>query len=394
MSGRTNRVVTVGLVLAVSLIASAAAVMLAACYYSRLQFDLLNVVCGEVVEQEPQASGIVSAALKEYTGGHARVEPGYDILSVLGYSAFDLAGPAYRYSVLSALAVFLAGAVILTVTFVYRNRREVMRIRALADYLEQVNTGKAVILSVSGEDDFSKLEDEIYKTVTSLYQTREAAVRAKEHFAENLSNIAHQIKTPITAISLSIQMMRRKFHRDYLEQVDKQLKRLTHLEEALLVLSRIDAGTLHLQKETVDVYTVLVLAADNLQELSVGSGTFIEVPEAGETAVIADMEWTMEAFMNLMKNCMEHNKGGTVHCSYAQNPLYTTIRIWDEGEGFAEDDIPHLFERFYRGQNVCGEGIGIGLALSKEIIERQNGTIQARNMADGGACFEIRFYSH
>ena len=110
--------------------------------------------------------------------------------------------------------------------------------------------------------------------------------------------------------------------------------------------------------------------------------------------VAADLDWTMEAVMNLMKNCMEHSLGGTVYCSYAQNPLYTEIRIWDEGEGFAKEDIPHLFERFYRGKNEREGGIGIGLSLSKEIIERQNGTIRAENRPEGGALFEIRIYSH
>ena len=98
--------------------------------------------------------------------------------------------------------------------------------------------------------------------------------------------------------------------------------------------------------------------------------------------------------MNLMKNCMEHNRGGTVCCSYGQNPLYTEILIWDAGEGFAKEDLPHLFERFYRGKNAGEGGIGIGLALSKELIERQNGIIRAKNIPGGGACFEIRFYSH
>lgn len=124
------------------------------------------------------------------------------------------------------------------------------------------------------------------------------------------------------------------------------------------------------------------------------SAASIQIPELGTMMVVVDLEWTMEAFMNLMKNCMEHSNGGTIHCSYAQNPLYTEICIWDDGEGFVKEDIPHLFERFYRGQNANEGGIGIGLALSKEIIERQNGTIRAKNMPGGGACFEIRFYSH
>lgn len=280
------------------------------------------------------------------------------------------------------LGVFLSG-----IFFLYRKSRDTKRVQALVDYLEQVNLGKAVILSSFGEDDFSRLEDEIYKTVTFLYQTKDAAIQARNNFAENLANIAHQIKTPITAISLSVQT-------NQPEQIQKQLLRLTRLEEALLVLSRLDAGTLALRREEIDVFTVLVLAADNLQELFAESGTSIEIPESGEMAITADLDWTVEAVINLMKNCMEHNRGGVIHCSYEQNPLYTEIRIRDEGKGFVREDIPHLFERFYRGQNACAGGIGIGLALAKEIIERQRGTLRAGNFPGGGACFEIRFYSH
>ncbi len=305
-------------------------------------------------------------------------------------------------NLLDTIVGFLAGFFLLLVTLVFRKKKEEKRIQALSDYLEQANTGKAVILSAVGEDMFSRLEDEIYKTVTFLYQTREAAVQARNDFAENLSNIAHQIKTPITAISLSLQTLsemtaHHEYEKEKLEQIQRQLDRLTHLEEALLVLARLDAGTLVLQRQEVDVFTLLVLAADNLQELLVNSGTSVDIPEAGEVAITADLEWTMEAIMNVMKNCMEHNRGGTVHCSYARNPLYTEILIWDEGEGFAREDLPHLFQRFYRGKNAnvgdhTSGGIGIGLALSKEIIERQNGTIGAKNRPDGGACFEIRFY--
>ena len=292
-------------------------------------------------------------------------------------------------NVVFATAGFLAGILLFIFIFLYRKKRESKRIQALTDYLEQANIGKADILSSFGEDDFSKLEDEIYKTVTFLYQTKDAAVQAKNGFAENLSNIAHQIKTPITAISLSVQMMKQDFNEKYLEQIEKQLLRLTHLEEALLILARLDAGTLLLQKDKVDVFTALVLAADNLQGLFAGSGTSIDIPELGEAVIIADLEWTMEALMNLMKNCMEHNRGGTIHCFYAQNPLYTEIFIRDEGEGFAREDIPHLFERFYRGKNAGEGGIGIGLALSKEIIERQNGTIRAKNATEGLSLIHI-----
>lgn len=381
-----------GFALSLSLLASALTVLMVSRYYSRLQFDLLNSVCREILEQEPETEGIILAALKEYMLEGSSGETPPDILSSFGYRISDFTAPSMRTGILFAMTGFLAGALLFCFTFLYRNKKESLRIQALTNYLEQVNTGKAVILSTSGEDDFSKLEDEIYKTVTFLYQTKDAAVQAKNHFSENLSNIAHQIKTPITAISLSVQMMKQDYGKDYPAQVERQLLRLTHLEEALLLLSRLDSGTLLLQQNETDVFTLLMLSADNLQELLRESSTSVDIPEAGEMAVIVDPDWTMEAIMNLMKNCMEHNRGGTIHCSYAQNPLYTEILIWDEGIGFAPEDLPHLFERFYRGQNAGGEGIGIGLALSKEIIERQNGTIRARNLPGSGACFEIRFY--
>ncbi len=403
MSGRKNFVIIFGFVAAVSLISSAATAMLISCYYSRHQFDLVNVICGEVLEQDPEMMSIVSSALKEYTGGNVDGVAVNNVLSVLGYRISDFSDSAITYHIIFAITGFLAGIFLFVFTFVFRNKTEAKRIEALSDYLEQVNIGKAVVLSVSGEDIFSKLEDEIYKTVTFLYQTKDAAVQAKNDFAENLSNIAHQIKTPITAISLSLQTLseisvKNEYEKDKMEQIKKQLNRLIHLEESLLVLSRLDAGALTFQKEEADVFTVLVLAADNLQELFVDSGTSIDIPELGEMVIRADLDWTMEAIMNVMKNCMEHNMGGTVHCSYRQNPLYTEILIWDEGDGFVKEDIPHLFKRFYRGQNasvgdnIRNSGIGIGLALSKEIIEHQNGTIRAKNLPNGGACFEIRLY--
>lgn len=394
MNRQKNILITIGFVLSISFISSALAVIMISRYDSKLQFHLLNAVLGEILEQEPEAKTIISAALKEYLSGNADGIAKNSILSELGYHISDFSNLSYQKNALFVTAGILSGFLLLIFTLLYRNHKENMRIQALTEYLEQVNTGKAVILPPSGEDNFSKLEDEIYKTVTYLYQTKETAVEAKNKFAENLSNIAHQIKTPITAISLSLQTMQKENSKHQLEPIQKQLLRLSHLEEALLVIARLDAGTLIFQKEDIDIFTVLTLAADNLQELLAETGASVDIPELGEMAITADLDWTMEAMMNLLKNCMEHNPGGVIHCTYEQNPLYTEIIIWDEGNGFLKEDIPHLFERFYRGHNARQKGIGLGLALAKEIIERQNGTIRAKNKPDAGACFEIRFYSH
>ncbi len=280
-------------------------------------------------------------------------------------------------------------------SFWYSHRKSSVRIQTLTNYLEKINSGGQGLLLDTSEDEFSRLQDEIYKTVTTLYQTRDAAVQAKNDFAENLSNIAHQLKTPITSMSLSVQMAEEYMGDLHVREIKRQIERLTYLEEALLLLSRMDAGTLIFDRKPTDVFTLLTLASDNLYELFKQKSIWIEIPENGEMNITVDLDWTMEAIINLMKNCIEASESGTtIHCSYEQNPLYVQIRIWDEGRGFEKEDLPHLFERFYRGKRAKDTGVGIGLSLSKAIIERQDGIIRACNLSDGGACFEIRFYSH
>ena len=398
MNGRKEILVTLGFVLSVSLLSCVVTALLVSRHDSRHTYALLNAVCTEVLEQEPEADRIISSVLKEYTSGAGdHVEKG-DGLSEFGYRQQDLAALSYRQNVFCTAVGFFLGGALFAVTFWYRNQKEAMRIQALTGYLEQVNLGKAAVFSSSGEDDFARLEDEIYKTVTGLYETRDAAVQVKNDFAKNLSNIAHQVKTPLTAVSLSVQMMEQnpdsQYQRHHLGQIQKQLSRLFRLEEALLLLSRLDSGTLVFRKDKVDVFTLLVLAADNLSELFADAGISAEIPELGELAVTADLEWTMEAVINLMKNCMEHTpEGGEVLVKVEENALYTVIFVEDTGTGIEEEDLPHIFERFYRGKNADENSVGIGLALSKQIITSQNGTIRVRNKRrENGASFEIRCY--
>ena len=394
MRERKNSMILAGVVLSVSLIAASLTALFLTYYNSRTHMQALGQLCQTIIDNQPEAESIILLALKEY---RLDLDASTDenILLQYGYRQSDFLQFPGAYGSFSVIFGSLAGGILFFATLALWHRKDVRRIEELRDYLERVNAGSGGILLQRREDHFSILQDEIYKTVTALYQTREAAIKAKDHFAENLNNIAHQLKTPITAISLSTQMMKEDSSTKIQEQVSKQLSRLTHLEEALLLLARIDAGTLSLKREEVDVFTVLTLASENMQELFSNASVSVEIPEAGEVLIYADMDWTMEAVMNLFKNCMEHTPpGGTVYCSYEQNPLYTQIFIWDTGAGFAKEDIPHLFERFFRGKNTCSDGIGIGLALSKEIIEGQGGILSARNLPEGGACFEIRFYSH
>ena len=358
-------------------------------------FEHMSEFCEIIIGNDPEAEERVLFALKEYHTMAEQEVRGNQFLMQYGYRSSEFcAGVPWSFIILSAVVLLLAicGFLLTVWCLNQRNRR---RIAELTRYLEQVNVGAAGTVIQAEEDEFSHLQDEMYKTVTSLYQTREAAVRAKINFADNLANIAHQLKTPITAAFLSLQLMKNTAPNIYGEQIERQLERLNRLEESLLTLSKIDAGTLKLEFSQVDIYTALNLAAENLNDLLLKENVSVDIPDHGCIEIYGDMEWTMEALMNLMKNCMEHSEsGGTIHCDYSGNPLYAEILIWDDGEGFLEEDIPHLFERFYRGKGAAGSGIGIGLPLARSVFELQNGNVTARNLRSGGACFEIRVYSH
>ncbi len=363
--------------------------------YQQIAYQHISAFCETILEHSPEAEPQLLSGLKEYHSLSEQEIVGNSYLGKYGYRTeeFCRGVPAHTF-LLPAMLFLVAAGTFVFEAWIFR-RRSQKRIVDLTGYLERVNTGAGGTLIQTQEDDFSGLQDEIYKTVTTLCQTREAAVSAKKNFAENLANIAHQLKTPITAAFLSLQLMKKETDNEYANQIEKQLERLNRLEESLLMLSKIDAGTLLLKHEKVDLYTALNLAAENLNDLLRENHLSIEIPENGCMEFFGDLEWTMEAFINLMKNCMEYSEsGGIVHCDYSRNPLYAEIQIWDDGAGFYAEDLPHLFERFYRGRRAAGNGIGIGLALARSIFELQNGTITAYNRRDGGACFEIRIYSH
>lgn len=390
MGRKANVKITVLFTLLASAAVAAAITVILAFYYRYICFQMLGGFCGKIIQEYPGSRQYILELLK--TQDYHTADK--NILTAFGYTPSNL-GIIGMAVFLPALLVFLAGSIMFLFSFCYLHKKLSARIQSLTGYLEKINTGSQGLLLETPEDEFSKLQDEIYKTVTTLYQTRDAAVTARNNFAENLSNIAHQLKTPVTSISLSVQMAAGYPGDRHLGEIKRQVNRLDYLEESLLLLSRIDAGTLTLNRKPVDVFTLLELAAGNLYELSVQKGVLVEIPETGGAVIMADPGWTMEAILNLVKDCMEASEpGNTVFCTYEKNPLYVQVRIWDEGRGFAKEDLPHLFERFYRGKETKNTGIGIGLSISRAIIEMQDGIIRAFNLPGGGACFEIHFYSH
>lgn len=378
-----------------NLVSTAITVLFVQNWNNRLRFHEVSQICQIASEIDPNAEDLLLTALKKYHLEVKEENAENEFLLQHGYDEknFSINGQQYTWGMFAVSFAF--GSLLIIFALFKANKQKQKRIEGLTEYLEYVNTNGTGTIMVQREDDFSLLQDEISKTVTALCQVKEDAIKAKENYSDNLANIAHQLKTPITAAEISIQILKQTCSDESIDKIERQLLRLTSLEEALLKLSRIDSGTLDLEYMPIDCYTVLNLAADNMNDLLIKKHVKIDIQENGCAVFMGDMEWTMEALMNLLKNCMEHTPfGGTVHCRYSQNPIYTEIVISDEGEGFTKEDLPHIFERFYRGKSSSNGGIGIGLSISKAIFEMQNGNITAKNLPDGGACYEIRIYRH
>ena len=364
-------------------------------YYRQLSFWNISGFCQTIIESHPEIKTMLLSSLKEYYVSSNQVVEENEFLLKYGYKSNHFDNDFLFKFLFLTFIIFLLIIGSFMVYFFNINKYTRRRIEELTDYLEYINIGKFDKIISSREDIFSHLEDEIYKTVTMLIQTKEAAIKTKENYADNLANIAHQLKTKITTLSLTLQLLKKSHSIIYLQQMETQLEKLNWLEETLLTLSKIDAGVLQLEYSKVDIYTALILATENLNEMLVEKEISVSIPNKGCIEIDGDLEWTMEAFINVIKNCMEHSDyGGMIHCDYSKNPLYVEILIWDEGNGFKEEDIPHLFKRFYKGKGKNENSIGIGLSLARSIFEMQNGNITARNMPQGGACFEIRVYSH
>ena len=277
----------------------------------------------------------------------------------------------------------------------------VRRYRALAELartLDRILHGQEqVLIEDQREGELSILRTELQKMTLRLKEQTDLLSVDKLRLTEAIQDIFHQIRTPLTSMNLLLSLLGEENlpperRLSMTRELRRQLERVQWLVETLLKLSKLDAGTAHFQKEAVSLAELVRTAAEPLQIPLELRGQTLEV-RIGEESFIGDLRWTAEAVTNILKNCMEHTPaGGTITVQGEETALFTELCIRDTGPGFAPGDLPHLFDRFYRGRGAGEESVGIGLALSRSILAAQNGTIKAENAPEGGARFTIRFY--
>lgn len=296
-----------------------------------------------------------------------------------------------------ALTALITGIVLIGIQALF-TRQRYNEVRKIADGIDDVLfDSDKISFNECNEGEFAILNDELKKLIRKMREQTELLSDEKRTLTEAISDIFHQLRTPLTSLKLMVSLIkdenadygkRRKIARD----MDKLLERTRWLIETLLKMSKIDSGTALFNREEVSVAKLAEQATDPLMISMELREQTLEL-NIGDERFTGDMQWTTEALANIVKNCVEHTPtGGYIRISAEENLLYTEIKITDSGEGFEKKDIPHLFERFYKGQNSGSESIGIGLALARSVITAQNGSVVADNAEDGGAEFVIRFY--
>ncbi|MBU5439839.1 HAMP domain-containing histidine kinase [Tissierella sp. MSJ-40] len=274
------------------------------------------------------------------------------------------------------------------------------RYKSIAQISDQIDlvlhNADHLYIGESDEGELSILQSEITKMTLRIREQNDALKKEKEHLADSLADIAHQLRTPLTSVNLILSLLENNpdenQRKAFVREIEELLVQMDWLITSLLKLSRLDSGIVVFQREQIDVNNLICAAlrpfliSMELHDIALHT----DVPKG--IIIEGDSAWLSEAIQNILKNCMESaGDNGKIEIVCTDNPLFTEIAIHDSGTGFEKKDLPCLFDRFYRGKNAGATGYGIGLALCKMIITRQGGTITAKNHPQGGAIFAIRF---
>lgn len=291
----------------------------------------------------------------------------------------------------------LVSALLLGTVFYIFTKKRYQSIAQLSEQIDMVLHGaERLYISETDEGELSILQSEIVKMTLRIREQNEALKNEKKHLADSLADISHQLRTPLTSVNIILSLLEKntdkKEQKTLLREAGELFGQMDFLLASLLKLSRLDAGIVVFKKEKIDISNLVsvslrpFLISMELHNIQIQT----DIPEGIE--ISGDFKWLSEAFQNMIKNSMESvGDNGKIKIACEDNPLFTQITFHDDGAGFEKEDIPHLFERFYRGKDADATGYGIGLALCRNIIMRQGGTVTAKNHPQGGAIFYVRF---
>lgn len=297
------------------------------------------------------------------------------------------------------IAIIIAGGIAVTIVILSYNKKREEKISDINSYIGKVNSGNYELkIEENGEDELTKLRNELYKTTVLLRETAENSEKEKTNLSNSLTDISHQLKTPLTSIRIMIDNiqnnpdMDEKTRNEFIEDISKQIDWISSLVISLLKLAKFDAGSIVMRDEEINVKKLIQNIISNLAILIDIKDIKIEENISKQITLFADYNWQLEALTNIIKNCVEHSfDGGKIKIEAESNSVFTKIIITDEGEGIEKKDLNRIFERFYKSEKSSENSIGIGLALAKTIIEKERGYIKVESEVGKGTKFEIKY---
>ena len=352
-------------------------------------------IIGLIIEKYPN---IEIQAIKEIISDDSKALGKYGIDDIENLDEISNINKLKNKMVLGNIIFVVSVITIYVLINLYFYKKEDKRLNDISNYINNIlNNDYSLDIREYDEDSISALKNYIYKITIKLRNMSEYSQKEKEYLEVALSDISHQLKTPLTSIMVMNELLENKNleeskRKECQQKSKQQLEKIQWLITSLLKISQIDSGTIKLKKENVDAKVLIDKTLEPLIiQIEAKSITLVKDIEE-KLEIICDENWTVEALINVIKNAYEHTeKEGTIKITVQGNPIYNEIKIEDSGSGIKEEDINHIFERFYKGKSNK-ESIGIGLNMSKTIIEKQNGTIEVQSTEGVGTCFTIKMF--
>lgn len=326
-------------------------------------------------------------------------EDSEDILSKYGIDSITKNDKVNnKIRIISLIIIITFDSLIILIFYLY-DKNKSKKIKEITKMISKINNRQFDIdINDFNEGELSILKNEISKTTIMLRQVADNSVKDKLNLKDSLGDISHQLKTPLTSITIMIDNildnpdMNEKTRKKFLINIKREILNINFLVMSLLKLSKFDANVVKFNKESVYLKDIIIESIKNVSMIKELKNITIKVSGDDNIKLLCDFKWQVESITNILKNSIEHtSEYGTVEVNYSENKLYTRILIKDNGKGINSDDLPHIFDRFYKGKNGSDDSFGIGLSLSKTIIEKEGGSITVKSTPNIGTIFTIKY---
>ena len=361
----------------------------------------INAICNEIKKQYPNVSSdelmsIVNSDSESQENFFRKY--GIDLYKdsvILNNNTY------YRRYLIINIATVVTIALCIFAYLYSVNRKREQVISSISQYIVDINKGNYQFdMETSAEGEFSILESEVYKTTIMLKEAADNSRLDKERLKDSLSDISHQLKTPLTSLIINLENLESA---DINEQSRERLignakrdtNRISQMVQQLLTLSKLDANVIEFKKEKGVLSYIVHEAMDNVEALAdlMEIAVVEDNTKDSNANITCDIYWEIQAITNILKNAIEHAKS-TVTISYLNCELYKEIIIQNDGEPISEIDRKNIFERFYSGEKTTKDSVGIGLSLANAVVKNDGGYIVVESdeeKTDGGVKFIVRY---